>query len=104
MGFQFNHVGGGTKARRPIALHMKDNSAWVQPNCLYVNDTAHDQEMTLGELQEYIKAENQRQSAEDQFWGKEIDHSPNLTIWAHQVPGSHCMWQQLESRPWSGPT
>ena len=28
MGFQFNHVGGGTKTRRrPITLHMKYNSA-----------------------------------------------------------------------------
>ena len=22
MGFQFNHVGGGTKTRRPVALHL----------------------------------------------------------------------------------
>jgi len=28
MGFQFNHVGGGTKTRRPITLHMTYNSDW----------------------------------------------------------------------------
>jgi hypothetical protein len=26
MGFQFNHVGGGTKTRRPIAINMKYSS------------------------------------------------------------------------------
>jgi GTPase SAR1 family protein len=39
MGFQFNHVGGGTKTRRPITLHMKYNSTAVQPACfLQVDD------------------------------------------------------------------
>jgi hypothetical protein len=41
MGFQFNHVGGGTKTRRPITLHMKYNCAAVQPACfLQVDDPA----------------------------------------------------------------
>jgi len=39
MGFQFNHVGGGTKTRRPITLHMKYCSTAVQPACfLQVDD------------------------------------------------------------------
>ncbi|KAM0868113.1 hypothetical protein ACQ4PT_041542 [Festuca glaucescens] len=33
MGFQFNHVGGGTKTRRPIALHLRFNPSCHSPNC-----------------------------------------------------------------------
>lgn len=51
MGFQFNHVGGGTKTRRPITLHMKYNSSCVQPNCYLVTDDAGEQEVSLEELQ-----------------------------------------------------
>ena len=51
MGFQFNHVGGGTKTRRPITLHMKYNSACVQPNCFLVTEDYGEQELTLEELQ-----------------------------------------------------
>ena len=51
MGFQFNHVGGGTKTRRPITLHMKYNSACVQPNCVLLTEDAGEQEVTLEELQ-----------------------------------------------------
>ncbi len=51
MGFQFNHVGGGTKTRRPITLHMKYNSACVQPSCYVLTETAGEQEVTLEELQ-----------------------------------------------------
>ncbi|KAG2246777.1 hypothetical protein Bca52824_086405 [Brassica carinata] len=32
MGFQFNHVGGGTKTRRPITLHMK-----YDPQCQFLS-------------------------------------------------------------------
>lgn len=39
MGFQFNHVGGGTKTRRPITLHMKYNPACVVPVCQLVSDS-----------------------------------------------------------------
>ena len=55
MGFQFNHVGGGTKTRRPITLHMKYNSSCVQPNCFLVTDDAGDQEISLEELQVWKK-------------------------------------------------
>ena len=51
MGFQFNHVGGGTKTRRPIALHMTYNAACVQPHCFLVNEQGRDEEKTLEELQ-----------------------------------------------------
>ncbi len=51
MGFQFNHVGGGTKTRRPITLHMKYNCACVQPNCYLLTEDAGEQEVTLEELQ-----------------------------------------------------
>ena len=91
MGFQFNHVGGGTKTRRPITLHMKYNSACVQPVCYLLADDAAaggggDIEMTLEELQEYIEAENARLEREAQFWAKEVvvkieyKYCPNLTI------------------------
>lgn len=33
MGFQFNHVGGGTKTRRPITLHMKYDPQCELPVC-----------------------------------------------------------------------
>ena len=51
MGFQFNHVGGGTKTRRPITLHMKYNSSCVQPHCYLVTEEFGEQDLTLEELQ-----------------------------------------------------
>eukprot|EP00775_Hariotina_reticulata_P003076 gene3076-3355_t len=86
MGFQFNEVGGGTKTRRPITLHMKYNSTAVQPACYLMTEEHGEQEVTLEELQDYIRQENQRLEDEQQFWSKEIvvrieyKYSPNLTI------------------------
>ena len=86
MGFQFNHVGGGTKTRRPITLHMKYNSACVQPQCYLVTEDFGEQDVSLEELQEYIENENARLDREGQFWSKEIvvkieyKFCPNLTI------------------------
>jgi hypothetical protein len=86
MGFQFNHVGGGTKTRRPIALHMTYNPACTQPQCTLVDERGVDREMTLEELQDFIEAENQRLSQADQFLNKDIvikieyKFCPNLTI------------------------
>lgn len=86
MGFQFNHVGGGTKTRRPIALHMKYNGACTEPHCFLLNDSGQDQEMSLEELREYIEHENQRLNAESRFQNKDITvkihykYCPNLTI------------------------
>ncbi|PRW32964.1 Dynamin ARC5 [Chlorella sorokiniana] len=86
MGFQFNHVGGGTKTRRPITLHMKYNSACIQPHCFLITDEFGEQEASLEELQDYIENENARLDREAQFWSKEIvvrieyKFCPNLTI------------------------
>lgn len=53
MGFQFNHVGGGTKTRRPITLHMKYDPDCHLPVCHLVSDDdptiAHHK--TLAEIQ-----------------------------------------------------
>lgn len=51
MGFQFNSVGGGTKTRRPITLHMAYSAAAVQPVCYLVTDDLQEQEVALEELQ-----------------------------------------------------
>ena len=53
MGFQFNHVGGGTKTRRPITLHMKYNATCLEPVCYLVSDSG-DEEKSLEELQVWI--------------------------------------------------
>lgn len=50
-GFQFNHVGGGTKTRRPITLHMKYNKDATQPCCYLMTEDNGEQEVTLEELQ-----------------------------------------------------
>ncbi|KAF8057143.1 ARC5 [Scenedesmus sp. PABB004] len=86
MGFQFNHVGGGTKTRRPITLHMKYNASAVQPVCFLLTEDCGESEVSLEELQEHIHDENARLEEEGQFWSKEIvvrieyKYSPNLTI------------------------
>lgn len=51
MGFQFNHVGGGTKTRRPITLHMKYNAVCVQPVCYLLTEEFGEQEVSLEEVQ-----------------------------------------------------
>ncbi|KAI3445699.1 hypothetical protein Pfo_002364 [Paulownia fortunei] len=89
MGFQFNHVGGGTKTRRPITLHMKFNPDCHTPLChlLSESDPSIPQEKSLQEIQAYIEAENMRLERESyQFSSKEIiirieyKYCPNLTI------------------------
>ena len=86
MGFQFNHVGGGTKTRRPITLHMKYNSGCIQPQCYLLTEEFGEQDVSLEELQDYIESENARLDHEGQFWSKEIvvrieyKYCPNLTI------------------------
>lgn len=53
MGFQFNHVGGGTKTRRPITLHMKFNTDCDTPLCHLLSDSdpSVPQEKSLQEIQ-----------------------------------------------------
>ncbi|KAL8205812.1 hypothetical protein R6Q57_009363 [Mikania cordata] len=89
MGFQFNHVGGGTKTRRPITLHMKFNPECDSPLCHLISDSdlCVPEEKSLREVQEYIEAENMRLEHETcQFSSKEIiiqveyKYCPNLTI------------------------
>ncbi|XP_021280384.1 dynamin-like protein ARC5 [Herrania umbratica] len=89
MGFQFNHVGGGTKTRRPITLHMSYDPLCDVPLCHLVSDEDPTlaQEKSLPEIQAYIEAENMRLEREPcQFSAKEIiikvkyKHCPNLTI------------------------
>ncbi|GLI59277.1 hypothetical protein VaNZ11_001126 [Volvox africanus] len=87
MGFQFNSVGGGTKTRRPIAIHMKYNSSCSIPACfLKLEDGITEQALTLAELQAYIDADNAMLEREQRFASREIvvrmeyKHCPNLTI------------------------
>ncbi|KAG9141726.1 hypothetical protein Leryth_023792 [Lithospermum erythrorhizon] len=89
MGFQFNHVGGGTKTRRPITLHMKFNPHCDTPLCHLLSeaDPCISQQLSLHQIQEYIEAENMRLERDIcQFSSKEIiikieyKHCPNLTI------------------------
>eukprot|EP00899_Mesostigma_viride_P005649 jgi/Mesvir1/15085/Mv14727-RA.1 len=86
IGFQFNHVGGGTKTRRPITLHMKYNPSCQEPKCFLIDDFREERK-TLQQLQDYIEAENLRLEREEiHFWSKEIivrfeyKYCPNLTI------------------------
>lgn len=97
MGFQFNHVGDGTKTRRPIALHLRFNPRCHSPNCRLLAGSgegdaeddagAADRAMPLADIQAYIEAENKRlENDPSQFSAKEIiirieyKHCPNLTI------------------------
>ncbi|KMT03685.1 hypothetical protein BVRB_8g190220 [Beta vulgaris subsp. vulgaris] len=89
MGFQFNHVGGGTKTRRPITLHMKYNPDCESPLCFLVSDSDSSllQHKSLEAIQAFIEAENMRLESEPcQFSSKEIiikveyKYCPNLTI------------------------
>ncbi|KAI4342269.1 hypothetical protein MLD38_026912 [Melastoma candidum] len=92
MGFQFNHVGGGTKTRRPIMLHMKYDPQCEEPCCRLVDgdgdgNGCSGREMSLPDIQAYIEAENMRLEQEpSQFSAKEIvikveyKYCPDLTI------------------------
>ncbi|KAL9329135.1 hypothetical protein ACSQ67_004138 [Phaseolus vulgaris] len=89
MGFQFNHVGGGTKTRRPITLHMKYDPQCESPSCHLVSDTdpSLSHHKSLPQIQAYIEAENARlEQDSSQFSAKEIiirveyKYCPNLTI------------------------
>lgn len=56
MGFQFNHVGGGTKTRRPITLHMRFNPECDSPLCHLISDSDScvPQEKSLREIQVHV--------------------------------------------------
>ncbi|XP_048593908.1 dynamin-like protein ARC5 isoform X2 [Brassica napus] len=89
MGFQFNHVGGGTKTRRPITLHMKYDPQCQFPLCHLGSDDDPSVALpkSLSQIQAYIEAENMRLEQEPSpFSAKEIivkvqyKYCPNLTI------------------------
>ncbi|XP_023642053.1 dynamin-like protein ARC5 isoform X2 [Capsella rubella] len=89
MGFQFNHVGGGTKTRRPITLHMKYDPQCHFPLCHLGSDDDPSVALpkSLSQIQAYIEAENMRLEQEPcPFSAKEIivkvqyKYCPNLTI------------------------
>nr|GEV00612.1 dynamin-like protein ARC5 isoform X2 [Tanacetum cinerariifolium] len=112
MGFQFNHVGGGTKTRRPITLHMKFNPECDEPVCWLISETDScvSIEKSLQQVQEYIEAENMRLERETcQFSSKEIivrveyKYCPNLTI--IDTPGLEFIVLCLEDcNDWSNAT
>ena len=85
MGFQFNHVGGGTKTRRPIAMQMHYHPDCEQPRC-YLQTPAGEQQLSLADLQAHIERENQRLEASKSFDAAEIivrieyKYCPNLLI------------------------
>ena len=85
MGFQFNHVGGGTKTRRPIALQMQYHPGREQPTC-YLHTGDGERQLSLAELQEHIERENQRLAHLGTFATEEIvvrieyKYCPNLSI------------------------
>lgn len=85
MGFQFNHVGGGTKTRRPVAIEMVYDVNAESPECFLATPDG-DQKMTLDELKGYIESENVRLGAEGRFDATDIivqiryKHCPNLMI------------------------
>ena len=85
MGFQFNHVGGGTKTRKPIALQMQYAADADEPRC-FLQTTAGERAVTLEELQRHIEAENRALEAAGEFDGAEIivriqyRHCPNLLL------------------------
>ena len=51
MGFQFNHVGGGTKTRRPIAIQMQYHPRCEQPRCYLQLEAGGEQQLSLSDLQ-----------------------------------------------------
>ena len=85
MGFQFNHVGGGTKTRRPIAMQMHYHPDCELPRC-YLQTAAGEQQLSLADLQAHIERENQRLEASKSFEAAEIivrieyKYCPNLLI------------------------
>lgn len=85
MGFQFNSVGGGTKTRCPVTIHMKYNASCASPSC-YLHAGDREEELSLQDLQDYIEKQNQRLESQNQFSDKEVvvkieyKYCPNLTI------------------------
>lgn len=73
MGFQFNHVGGGTKTRRPITLHMTYIPSALIPLCHLVSDSdpSASRRMTLHEIQVRVRV----------LWWIRAVCSSNMRFW-----------------------
>lgn len=88
MGFQFNHVGGGTKTRRPVRLEMHFDPNQHEPRCELANENEENrfEEKTLEEVQAHIASQNEELEERNQFSEKDIivrvhfEFSPNITI------------------------
>lgn len=88
MGFQFNHVGGGTKTRRPIALEMVYDGSCHEPECELADEDNENQftTITLEALQDHIARENDTLEQQAEFSDKDIivrmryESCANLTI------------------------
>ena len=85
MGFQFNHVGGGTKTRRPVALQMQYHPEREEPAC-YLATVDGERPLSLEELQAHIERENVRLDQLQAFASEDIvvrieyKYCPNLSI------------------------
>ena len=85
MGFQFNHVGGGTKTRRPIALQMQYHPEREMPAC-YLHTEDGEVPLSLADLQAHIERENLALERLGTFAAEEIvvrieyKYCPNLSI------------------------
>lgn len=87
VGFQFSHVGGGTKTRRPVTLHMQYNPRCAQPLCFLSTEHGEEQR-SLADIQTYIEAENFKLETDPfrSFDPEEIiirieyKYCPNLTL------------------------
>ena len=88
MGFQFNHVGGGTKTRRPISLEMVFDGDCHEPQCELAdeNDDNEFNPLSLEALHDHIQQENDSLEAQRTFSERDIivrmryEFCANLTI------------------------
>ena len=98
MGFQFNHVGGGTKTRRPVSIEMVYEAHAEDPICSLGTESGF-QEKPLEDLKKFIESENVRLGDEGRFDATDImvriqyKHCPNLTI--IDTPGTACSSEVL---------
>lgn len=94
MGFQFNHVGGGTKTRRPITLHMKYDPLGELPRCRLLSDSPSVSDPTLASAEEkslpqiqvfikYLQLLNAMESFQFKWYLSKMKH-PNTCVIFHR--------------------
>lgn len=82
MGFQFNHVGGGTKTRRPITINMKYNAQCTEPVCyLARDDCLWEEELPLSDLRVRARPRLTRPQTLNKRRDFNVCAPPLLTIW-----------------------